>query len=146
MIGRGLGVLAGLTLGACAAGHVTTGSPPPATPTLDTAGWEASASRRPRARALRAGAVVTVAPARDAGAPRPRGRRARVDASFHRADLSDALRMLADAGGLDVVVAEGVRGVVTLALRDVDPYDAIVAVASAHGARVSVRGRVVVVR
>jgi hypothetical protein len=67
--------------------------------------------------------------------PRP-VRSRRVDVSFHRADLENALRLLAEAGRLNLVVESGLTGSVTASLRDVDAYDALRAIAEANGAAV----------
>jgi len=75
----------------------------------------------------------------------PIGRRARVDVHFHDAELEEALRLLADAGGFALVAEGELSGRVTLELRRVPPYEALVTIAEAHGARVTRQGRIVVV-
>jgi type II secretory pathway component HofQ len=75
----------------------------------------------------------------------PVGRRARVDVHFHDAELEEALRLLADAGGFAMVAEGELSGRVTLELRRVPPYEALVIIAEAHGARVTRQGRIVVV-
>jgi type IV pilus assembly protein PilQ len=76
----------------------------------------------------------------------PAGRRDRVDVTFQGAELPNALRLLAEVGGFDLVVQEGVHGSVSVKLRRVVPYDALVALAETHGAAVDRRGNVVIVR
>lgn len=71
--------------------------------------------------------------------------RRRVDVRLHDADLENALRMLADAAHVPLVVDGDVQGTVTIALRQVDPLSALTTIASAHGASVEVAGGAVVV-
>lgn len=73
-----------------------------------------------------------------------RGRQ--VDVSFREADLANALRFLASAGGIDLVLSGGLAGTVTVELRRVRALDAIVALAEAHGATVETHRGIVVVR
>ncbi len=84
------------------------------------------------------------APAQD-WAPRP-GRGRKVDVDFAEADLPNAMQFLADAGGFNLVLEEGLTGRVSARLHGVEPYDALVALAEAHGAEVSYERRIVVVR
>ncbi|MCC7538771.1 MAG: hypothetical protein IT379_21275 [Deltaproteobacteria bacterium] len=74
----------------------------------------------------------------------PRGRR--VDVAFREADLANALRFLASAGGLNLVLGDGLAGTVTVELRRVRALDAIVALAESHGATVEMREGIVLVR
>ncbi len=107
--------------------------------------WEA---RRPEEGA---GATVPATAAgrslsSDVGEPgdgRSPGPRARIDVDLASADVHDALRILADAAGLALVVSDDVSGTVDLTLRDVDPIEAMRIVAETHGALVEVRGGVV---
>ncbi|WP_236603808.1 hypothetical protein [Sandaracinus amylolyticus] len=69
-----------------------------------------------------------------------------VDVSFEGASLREAMRLLAEVAGLDVVVDEGVQGTVTLDLRDVRALDAMEIIATAHGASIEVSGRLAIVR
>lgn len=64
------------------------------------------------------------------------GTRRRIDVKLRRADLQEALRFLAHAGGFNLVIGEGVAGEVTAELTRVTPYDALQVIARAHGARV----------
>jgi hypothetical protein len=77
-------------------------------------------------------------------APRPGGR-ARVDVSFQGADMVNAFQFLADAGRFNLVLSEGLSGKVSATLRGVDPYDALVSLAEANGARVRYDRDIVVV-
>lgn len=83
------------------------------------------------------------------GAPapveRPLGRRERVTVRFAEAELGEALRLLADAGGFALVVDGELRGRVTADLRRVRPYSALISLAETHGARVERRGSIVLV-
>lgn len=75
--------------------------------------------------------------------PRSRGR---VDVSFHKADLDNALRFLADAGRFNLVVESGLSGEVTAELRAVDAFDALVSIAEANGAVVRYHRGIVTVK
>jgi hypothetical protein len=62
------------------------------------------------------------------------------------ARLDDAFRALADAGRFDLVLEGDFSRPVSLALFDVEPFEALAALAEAHGARLSYRkGTVIVV-
>lgn len=76
---------------------------------------------------------------------RPLGRRERVTVRFANAELEEALRLLADAGGFAMVADGDLAGRVNADLRQVRPYEALVSLAEAHGARVERRGAIVVV-
>lgn len=88
------------------------------------------------------------APVRIASRPEPfpavRGRR--VDARFHGAPLAHALRLLAEAADLGLVIGDGVEGTVSLDLRDVAPLTAMEAIAQAHGIELEIVGRTVIAR
>ncbi|MBW2528132.1 MAG: hypothetical protein JRI23_28390 [Deltaproteobacteria bacterium] len=74
--------------------------------------------------------------------PRRVGRR---DVRFEGATLENAFRLLADAGRFDLVLDGDFGQAVSQVLRNVEPYDALLALAEAHGAWVSCRGTVVTV-
>lgn len=76
---------------------------------------------------------------------RPLGRRERVTVRFANAELEEALRLLADAGGFAMIADGDLAGRVNADLRQVRPYEALVSLAEAHGARVERRGAIVVV-
>jgi hypothetical protein len=73
------------------------------------------------------------------------GQGRRVDIALRGASLQDALRFFADAGHFSLVVEGSLGGVVDVELVDVDPYEALVLVAQAKGASVSVQAGTVVV-
>jgi len=73
------------------------------------------------------------------------GTRTKMDVRFYEAELEEALRLLAEAGGFAFVAEGELPGRVTTELRNVRPYDALVVIARAHGARVTRRGTVLVV-
>lgn len=75
--------------------------------------------------------------------PRSRGR---VHVSFHKADLDNALRFLADSGRFNLVVESGLTGSVTAELRGVDAFDALVTIAEANGAAVRFDRGIVMVK
>jgi hypothetical protein len=77
-------------------------------------------------------------------APRPGGR-ARVDVSFQGADMVNAFQFLADAGRFNLVLSDGLGGKVSATLHGVDPYDALVSLAEANGAKVRYEREIVVV-
>jgi hypothetical protein len=64
---------------------------------------------------------------------------------FADAELEEALRLLADAGGLALVADGELSGRVNADLRRVRPYEALVALAEAYGARVERRGTILLV-
>lgn len=66
--------------------------------------------------------------------------------SFHKADLENALRFLADAGKFNLIVETGLSGSVTATLRGVDPFDALVMIAEANGATAKFERGIVMVK
>lgn len=70
----------------------------------------------------------------------------RISARFHRAPLESALRFLAEASDLGIVIGEGIDGHVSADLRDVRSVAAMQAVAEAHGVELSFVGRTVIAR
>ena len=79
-------------------------------------------------------------------ADRPVGIRKHVDVRFHDADLADVARMLGDAGRFPVVTSGALTQKVSVDLKRVHPYEALVAIAEAHGCSVTRRGDIVVIR
>jgi hypothetical protein len=69
-----------------------------------------------------------------------------VDVAFSNADLPNAMRLLAEAAGVNVVVEDGLAGTVDLSMRNVRPLDAMTAIAQAHGATIEQSGRTWIVR
>ncbi len=106
----------------------------------------------PRARALvRAGR--TAEPARPAATvrlerppPSPAARGPRIDVRLERARLVSALRLLAEAAGLSIVIGEGLDQEITVDLRRVRPLEAMRALAAAYGVELAFVGRTVVAR
>ncbi len=134
---------------ACASARTSAEVPDAADTLLSSdviARWDADTQRSaPSAHRLAAREKTRVIRAPDSPKPRPLGTRRRVDVRFRKADLDNALRFLADAGGFALVTGEGLTGRVDLDLRRVRPYEALVAVARAHGAVVHNDGKVVLV-
>jgi hypothetical protein len=70
---------------------------------------------------------------------------ARVDLDLKSADLKDVFRLLADVGDVNIVVAEGVSGAITLRLRRVPWDQALDVIARAKGLGVERDGNVLLV-
>lgn len=70
--------------------------------------------------------------ARPAASSRPKSK-AHVDVDLKGANLADALRFLANAGGFNLVIEDSLGSPVTVDLHDVDPYDALVVIAESQG-------------
>ncbi len=94
--------------------------------------------RRPIRSALLALALLS-APAL-ADSPRRESKRITVDVV--RADVHDVLRLLADMGRVNLVVAEDVKGTVTLKLRNVPWHEVLDTVLLSQGLGVEKRGSV----
>lgn len=124
-------------------------APRTASPTPLTDTWVSAPRERVTAPASRTlaqqGTILIGDPAPPPAPTRPRAR-GRVEVSFHRADLENALRFLADAGKFNLVVESGLTGSVTAQLRGVDAYDALVTIAEANGAAVRYERGIVMVR
>lgn len=75
-----------------------------------------------------------------AQSPKPESQRITVDVV--RADVHDVLRMLADVGHLNLVVAEGVQGKVTLRLRNVPWREVLETVLASQGLGQEARGNI----
>lgn len=106
----------------------------------------AAAASAPQSRKLSAlaGGTVHIDPP---PAPPARPRLAkRVALELQRADLVNALQLLADAGQFNLVLESGLSGQVSASLLDVEPYEALLALAAANGATVEYENRIVVVR
>ncbi len=78
-----------------------------------------------------------------AASPVTQGKGKRISVDVVRADLHDVLRMLADLGRVNLVVAEGVQGKVTLRLRNVPWNEVLATVLASHGLGTERRGNVV---
>lgn len=146
VVHTGLVALA-LVTAACAA------AAPPNAPEADARSLDAALAAyaiatTSRAEARRLAPVVsprTIREPRPTAVPRPVARRRRVDVRLADADLEHALALLAAVGHFGLVANSLPPDRVTLTLRDVDPYDALLAICSAHGVTVRATGRVVVV-
>jgi type IV pilus assembly protein PilQ len=68
-----------------------------------------------------------------------------VDLDLKDADLQDVMRLLADAGNVNIVLADGVRGRVTLRLKRVAWDAAACTIAAVHKLTVTIDGNVVLV-
>jgi type IV pilus assembly protein PilQ len=94
-------------------------------------------------------AILSAASARaerDMCRPGTKYRGAPVDLDVKDADLHDVMRLLADVGNINIVVADDVRGKVTLRLKRV-AWDLVACtVASMHKLRVTVHDNVVLVK
>jgi hypothetical protein len=86
---------------------------------------------------------VRVAP-REPRSPVPLG--PRISAHFDAAPLASALRFLAEASDLGIVIGEGIEGSVSADLRDVRSVTAMQTLAEAHGVELSFVGRTVIAR
>jgi hypothetical protein len=101
---------------------------------------------RPAARTLLGGGPITIGdPAPPPEPTRPK-RRGHIALNLQAADLENAMRLLAEAGGFNLVVQAGLTGSVSAKLDGVDPYDALVALAEANGAEVRYERGIVIVR
>lgn len=76
----------------------------------------------------------------------PVARGPRIDVRFERAQLSSALRLLADAADLGIVLGEGLEREISADLRRVRPLEAMHALAEAHHVELRVIGRTVIAR
>lgn len=78
------------------------------------------------------------------GSTRPR-RAKKVDLDLVAAPFDDVARLLSDAGRFNVVVESPSPGPVTVRLRDIEPYDALLVIAESRGISVRYRSGVVIV-
>ncbi len=111
--------------------------------------WTAGESTRPESVTLRREAPVrrlqrTVRIQRPIQRFERRG--PRIDVQLHRARLSNALRLLADAADLGIVIGEGLDSQITVDLRRVRPVEAMQALAQAYQVDLHVIGRTVIAR
>jgi type II secretory pathway component HofQ len=92
-------------------------------------------------------AVSTTARAdRDLCRPGAPHRGAPVDLDLKNADLHDVMRLLADVGNINIVVADTVQGKVTMKLKRVAWDLAACTIAAVHKLRVTAQDNVVLVR
>lgn len=90
---------------------------------------------------VRAAVAAVVLLSTSALAESPREAR-RISIDVVRADIHDVLRLLAEKGGLNVVVADEVQGKVTLRLRDVPWRQALDTVLASRGLGHELKGNV----
>jgi hypothetical protein len=64
---------------------------------------------------------------------------------LHQARLDNALRMLAKEGGFNLVVNGDLAQPISIDLKNVDPYEALLAIAQANGVAVDYNGNIVIV-
>jgi hypothetical protein len=88
--------------------------------------------------------VHSLGPALEPPAPRPR-RVGKRDIRMRNARLDNALRALAEIGRFNLVMHESHSEPVTLELRKVEPYDALLALAEARGMSIRYRRDIVIV-
>ncbi len=86
---------------------------------------------------------VAAAPARPTW---PVARGPRIDVRFERARLGSALRLLADAADVGIVLGEGLEREISADLRRVRPLEAMHALAEAHHVELRIVGRTVIAR
>jgi hypothetical protein len=145
-----LAICALVPLAGCAAGNeqapprTGTAQPTPLTDTWVTADREMPAPAS--VRTLKQGGTILIGDPAPPPAPTRPNSRGKVVVSFHRADLENAMRFLADSGRFNLIVETGLTGSVTASLRDVDAYDALVPIAQANGAEVRYERGIVTVR
>jgi type IV pilus assembly protein PilQ len=90
--------------------------------------------------------LAKVASAGDPCAPGTKHHGAAIDLDLVRADLHDALRLLADTAKLNLVVGERVSGAVTLKLKHV-PWDAaLCTIARVHHLQITLDNGILLVR
>jgi len=81
-------------------------------------------------------------------APLPAPRPAQVgkrDFRLNDARLDNALRLIAEVGKFNLVIQGNLNQSVTVVLNGVEPYDALIAIAEAHGFRVHFERQIVTV-
>lgn len=118
-------------------------SPAPPLPSSAFVGPEGEASSR--APAEDRFAPHTIGPRSEDVARGPRWSGAKVDLDVKGADVHDVLRLIADVGRVNLVVADDVRGTITLRLRGVPWDQALDVVARAKGLAVERDGAVLLV-
>ncbi len=123
--------------------------PPPTPDDVDAAlALAASAPLAPSARplpALSPGHPVRIAEPRSGHRTTLRSGR-RVDIEIHRADLGNALQLLANEARMNLVLGEGISGEVSLSLRRADPAEALQALAASRGLSLLPQGNILVVQ
>jgi type IV pilus assembly protein PilQ len=92
-----------------------------------------------KTRAVFLALVLAAAPALSAP---PSSSEKRVNLNVTRANIHDVLRLLADVGKMNLVVADEVQGSVTLTLRNVPWTEALGVVLASHGLGMERRGNI----
>lgn len=72
-------------------------------------------------------------------------RRGHINVNLNQASLVSALTLLAEAANVSLVIGDDVSGTVSVRLRNVDPVDAMVAIAEARGAHLRFENGIVIV-
>lgn len=92
--------------------------------------------------------TIVVRPPGTAPRPRPAPLHPveRIDLSLREADLVEVLRSFAVLGGFNLVVDPGVKGTVTVELKDVEWPLALAAILRTHGLAAEIDGRIVAIR
>jgi len=93
-----------------------------------------------------ASAVTPAAAEREFCGPDARHRGKAIDLDFQYAEIHDVFRLLADAGNVNVVISDGVRGKVTIKLKRVAWDRALCTIAAVHKLLVTVDENVLLVR
>ncbi|MBI2893165.1 MAG: hypothetical protein HYY06_06400 [Deltaproteobacteria bacterium] len=140
-------VLSLVSAGCSMAERTTVRTVPVVLPPVVVASTPARSEARSRSLGWARGESVRIAPVApvDRGAPRVLARR-RIDLDLHAAPVAEVFRLLADVGDLNVVLAEGITGEVTIRLRRVTLRDALRAVAATHSLDLSWEGNILFVR
>lgn len=98
----------------------------------------------PPARSLYATGTKTIgarSPANEAPPPAER----RIDLDVKSADIHDVCRLLAEVGGVSIVVADDVRGAVTVRMKGVPWDQALATIVEMKGYRIAREGNVITV-
>ncbi|MCA9605739.1 MAG: hypothetical protein KC619_09100 [Myxococcales bacterium] len=121
-------------------------TPPATSPRADLDAWTArEQDGAPASMTVQRTRFETVRLSAPPPAELPYARRGpRIDVHFVRARLSNALRFLADAADLGIVLGEGLDAEVTADLRRVRPVEAMHALAEAHHVELRIIGRTVI--
>jgi hypothetical protein len=117
--------------------------PQPLTPPAALVGIPGPTPTRVLAPAPAPAPAPALAPAPSPASPHRSARR--IDLDVKNADIHDVCRMLADVGGVNIVVADNVQGSVTIAMRRVPWDQALDVIVRAKGYSATWEGNVVFV-
>lgn len=109
---------------------------------VDVPSW-AEGTSKPRAKTL-ATTTTPTSLGSDEPLERPRGKK--IDLDIVGADLPNVCRLIAELAGVNIVVGEGVTGVVTIKVRAVPWNEALDAILLSRGYRAEQVGSVILVR